>query len=757
MESHATRAAKPPATSRFSDSIPRPALIRIVVGWLLLLLLMAVNWAYLLASNASRLNDAEAQARQRAAQTAHALALQTNTLIENIDYIAQQLAERWLSHDEHAFVQAVALAQNTLSKDALVQVAVADPRGDVVFSNVDSWTSEDQPRVSIADREHFVAHMSGDPSRLFIGQPVLGRLSQQWTVQFSRPIEHSGQRLGVIVLSVSTEHLSHAFHSIFPDPADVAILLRDDGTYLARSQLLEDVLGKAVPPTRSLILQSPERSGFYDIVAPIDGVERYYAWHRAADYPVVVSLGLDKAKVLATVTDSVQRMRTNNVQVTLLLLLAAAWISRLFLQRSRQMATLAEAGERLELALQGSRLGTWDWNRHTGAMHFNERWAAMFGYSLSELEPDIETWESLVHPDDFDSVQYALDAYLQGQRPFYEVEYRMRHRDGRWIWVLDRGRTVERASHDGTLRMAGTYTDISERHSAEVALATERLRLTTLLQRFPDGVLMEDAEGVVVMANRQFCELAELSVSPDALQGLSHIDLCGRLGERRARWLHVPDATMDGDMRRSIEVNTARGGTLEVDWVPIVSDDRQLGRIWLVRDITVRKQREAALATLATTDVLTGLPNRRSFMECLETVISDPHAHGVLLMLDIDHFKRVNDTYGHVSGDTVLQHIAQIIRANLRQNDTAGRLGGEEFSVLLSGIDPMDAQALAERLREALASTPAITDAGTVHVTTSIGLAVLDGSSAKVLLSRADEALYAAKAAGRNRVCCWPV
>lgn len=118
-------------------------------------------------------------------------------------------------------------------------------------------------------------------------------------------------------------------------------------------------------------------------------------------------------------------------------------------------------------------------------------------------------------------------------------------------------------------------------------------------------------------------------------------------------------------------------------------------------------------------------------------------------------FKQVNDTYGHPAGDTVLQHAAHIIRDTLRESDTAGRLGGEEFAVLLPRTSQEDARALANRLREALAGKPAATEKGDITVTISIGLAMLAGASPKEAFSRADEALYAAKTAGRNQVQAW--
>lgn len=127
-----------------------------------------------------------------------------------------------------------------------------------------------------------------------------------------------------------------------------------------------------------------------------------------------------------------------------------------------------------------------------------------------------------------------------------------------------------------------------------------------------------------------------------------------------------------------------------------------------------------------------------------------------VLMLDIDFFKQVNDTYGHPIGDVVLQEVATRIRTNLRQDDTAGRLGGEEFAVVLEAISPNDAINKANAIRERIAALPVSTAAGEIGVTVSIGIAVAhSGLSATDVLSHADRALYQAKQNGRNRVVRW--
>ncbi|PPC78097.1 diguanylate cyclase [Pokkaliibacter plantistimulans] len=175
-------------------------------------------------------------------------------------------------------------------------------------------------------------------------------------------------------------------------------------------------------------------------------------------------------------------------------------------------------------------------------------------------------------------------------------------------------------------------------------------------------------------------------------------------------------------------------------------------------DITSRKAVEAMLKQRATHDSLTGAANPAHFAELADREIRRSRRFGLglsVLMLDADHFKAVNDTYGHEAGDRVLQELVQIIRLCLRSIDVVGRMGGEEFAILLAETDHDGARTAAERMCEAIARHPvALPDGEMLHITVSIGMAVLHSGDAnyKTLLRRADQALYRAKAHGRNRV-----
>ncbi len=169
-----------------------------------------------------------------------------------------------------------------------------------------------------------------------------------------------------------------------------------------------------------------------------------------------------------------------------------------------------------------------------------------------------------------------------------------------------------------------------------------------------------------------------------------------------------------------------------------------------------RQRRE--LERLATTDVLTGVFNRRVLLERLELELRRFRRYGsrlCVLLLDVDHFKRVNDSHGHLAGDAVLVALGQILRTRVRATDMAGRYGGEEFCVLLPETDLEAGRELAERLRQRVAAEAFAAGGAAFRVTCSVGVAEFDTARQKVtdLLQAADEALYRAKQEGRDRVC----
>jgi diguanylate cyclase (GGDEF)-like protein/PAS domain S-box-containing protein len=211
------------------------------------------------------------------------------------------------------------------------------------------------------------------------------------------------------------------------------------------------------------------------------------------------------------------------------------------------------------------------------------------------------------------------------------------------------------------------------------------------------------------------------------------------------------------------EVFRRRDGTsfpVEIWSNPVVIGGETVSTLITFIDISERKFLEDELKRRAQVDLLTGMNNRRQFFELAEKELARTKRHGIptsVLMMDVDHFKSVNDTYGHHVGDRVLQKLSKVCTRTLREIDIPGRIGGEEFAILLPGTQYQQALDAGERLRLAVADTAVpVEHSHAINLSVSIGVAQFgarDGSL-EDMLKRADAALYAAKKAGRNRVCC---
>jgi diguanylate cyclase (GGDEF)-like protein len=177
--------------------------------------------------------------------------------------------------------------------------------------------------------------------------------------------------------------------------------------------------------------------------------------------------------------------------------------------------------------------------------------------------------------------------------------------------------------------------------------------------------------------------------------------------------------------------------------------------LWQEREITQSYLQKAELKKLSETDELTGILNRRAFLNGLESEFDNPSQKNLsCLMVDIDHFKEINDQVGHLSGDEVITHIAQICQGLIRSSDYIGRLGGEEFGIVLTNTSAIQAYEIAERIRQSIEESSCSVDGHVICATASVGISELnaDISSVRELLKQADQAMYYSKQTGRNQV-----
>ena len=425
-------------------------------------------------------------------------------------------------------------------------------------------------------------------------------------------------------------------------------------------------------------------------------------------------------------------------------------------------AELTATRESLALSLHGADLALTDWDIRSDRLQFGEGWHRLLGFDATELTARSATLAALIMPEDAPSARAKLVRHLKGETPLLEAEMRLRHKAGRWVWVQARGRVVERDGQDRAVRMAGTAMDISARKEAEAQIARLSSLNQLLLNSAGEGIYGVDLEGRCTFVNP--AALGMLGYERDELMARS---THAAFHHHEADGSPYPEGDCpvtitlrDGIRRQTEDAFIRKDGEVfpvQMTVTPMKEEGRIVGVEVVFQDIARRKAMEAELLRLATTDPLTGMANRRRFLEQLEIELarvrrfSQPAS---LLMADLDHFKRINDTYGHAVGDSVLKHFSAACQQLLRRVDLAGRLGGEEFGILLPGTDGAGARLFAERFRAHIADTPAPTAKGAVVFTVSIGVAEIDPADPAPdnVVARADSALYRAKVGGRNSV-----
>jgi diguanylate cyclase (GGDEF)-like protein/PAS domain S-box-containing protein len=335
----------------------------------------------------------------------------------------------------------------------------------------------------------------------------------------------------------------------------------------------------------------------------------------------------------------------------------------------------------------------------------------------------------------------------------------MKTKSGTYKWILDRARVVERDEQGNALRMSGTHTDVDTLKITEQALQASEQRFRGIFENAAVGIAQVNYEGSFQLINNTFCRITgfnhnELMHGIKYFQAITHPDDLGQD-------IHLFKQLMSGVLKQyQLEKRyICKDGSIAWVNLSVSSLVDALGTISCissVQDITQQKTLQAELEYQAHIDYLTEIANRRYFMELAERELVRTHRYQqslALIMLDLDLFKCVNDEYGHKAGDKVLQMFSRILRNTFRAVDVIGRLGGEEFAVLLPHTDTEEALEIAQRLQATINSTDIQLDQTTyIRISVSMGIAALTDQDTNIehLLNKADKRLYKAKSLGRN-------
>lgn len=434
------------------------------------------------------------------------------------------------------------------------------------------------------------------------------------------------------------------------------------------------------------------------------------------------------------------------------------------LQKKAEEA-LAYSESRWHSALESARQGVWDYDMRKDRMFYSHMWRELRGIPDDEdigENHDLQ-WLDRIHPEDRERLR--VDSKKQGLGlPGYDtLEYRELTRDGRYIWLLSRGKPIEWDEDGKVLRSVGIDTDITHLKTIEHELAAEKERLRVTLEAMADGMISTDEQSRIVFMNP----------AAEALTGYVAADVKGRFAcdifqlrsETTGTSLPCPaelcieHATPIRSDDDSVLVSrTGQQRDIRCTASPVVMQGGKVSGVVLVfQDVTQSRALQRQLAHSAAHDDLTGLPNRAAFERALGDAIAsarDGSRSHCLLYIDLDHFKPVNDTAGHAAGDALLKQIGQTIRSACRGHDLAARIGGDEFAVILEDCPAANGRLVGEKIIRAIRSL-VFTWAGREYkIGASAGLTIIGPQAASPLgfMGEADAACYAAKGNGRGQV-----
>ena len=434
-------------------------------------------------------------------------------------------------------------------------------------------------------------------------------------------------------------------------------------------------------------------------------------------------------------------------------------IAGIAIERRGAEDALRESEAKFRGLFEGVMEGVYRTTRDGRVLVANPAFVQMMGYATAEEIYRIPAASLYWYPSDRDTYVRRME----GEGEVRNEEYVLRRKDGSMVVVVDNGRVV-RDKEGRITGYEGTIADITERKKAETAVFQAKERAQVTLESIGDAVITTDSEGRIDYMN----PVAE------SLTGWENREAQGRLmgevltvvdeGTREAGESPIMRCLREGQVL-GLAQHTAlverRGQEIAIQDSAAPIRDRAgnlIGAVMVFHDVSKERRLHRALHYQASHDALTGLINRREFENRLTAAVDgvrqDAASNQALLYLDLDQFKLINDTCGHPAGDQLLRQITGLLQSRVRTGDIIGRLGGDEFGILLASCPLDQALRVAEQLRQAIRDYRFVWQDGVLAVGVSIGLVEITAETPTVasVMSAADVACYSAKDLGRNRV-----
>ncbi len=777
---HALEAA--PAQTQAGAAIDSDLAARFtrITEWMLLMIVLGVVGA-MIGWSLFKAHDAlDATERDRLRGQARVVDDNVGQQLDGVNRALASVRDEYLTTPLYSVSTLISMRLKALSGaiPGVRSMVLVDADGTVAASSVDMLIGRD-----FADRDYFRAARDGKSSdTLYVAAPFHTSLGGD-TVVFARAIHApNGAFVGTVAAALEPQYFQVLLRSVLYAPDMWVSLAHGDGKVFVTMPQSGERDRDLDEAAFAEIARDPANAPATAIVVGRIGGStepRLTALRSIAP----AALRMDKPLVIAVSRGASELFAPWRQQalayLTFFLLLSAGAAFGLYRGQYRRcsyallQASAArdrrETAEQLELALKGADLGLWDWDVRSDHFDRNDTARQQLGYAPGELGSGGPAWRALLHRDDSARLLAAIDDHCRRDTAAYECEYRVRHKDGRWVWLLSRGKVVERDADDKPVRMTGTRMDLTLRKQAEaeVERSAQMLRRTGQLAHIGGWQLdlatmqLECTEQVFLIHEIEPGTALRLEDTIDcfALEGRPAIQSAIEAGAREGTpWdLELPFVTARGNAR-----------WVRTQGVAVCEDGRPVRLLGAFQDITEKKlnalelQRlNEQLVHLSTTDALTQVGNRRLFDQTLKAEWQRAARRGgpiALLMIDVDHFKEYNDHYGHPAGDAVLRQIARLVGESVRRGgELVARYGGEEFVLLLPGADLEAARVVAERCRQGVADAKIEhrASATAAWVGVSIGVAshvASSGVDCNTLVETADAALYRAKRCGRGRI-----
>ncbi|MBI1891086.1 MAG: EAL domain-containing protein [Burkholderiales bacterium] len=614
--------------------------------------------------------------------------------------------------------------------------------------------------VRFSDRDYFQHHTAHDHSDLYISRPIISRTSNKWVFTLSRSLKNAdGKRKLIFVAGIPLEYFDSFYRSLNVRQSSRIVLIRQDGWILMQSPLAQDFLNTNLSGTPLFKRFRQNSSASYRIEhAAVDGMPRIIGYAGSVKYPMLAVVSLAENGVLEKWRERTLRS-TAEAFVTLLLMIG---VTTLLLRRlndlrdaqvsmERQSRSLAKSEHRYQQLVEGIDGVVWEADLATLRFTYvSANAGAITGYPATEWLDNPRFWHDHLAAGDEEVEQTIARKARYGS---FALEHHLHTPSGKTVWLFSN--VAVTGEPDEEKRLRGVMVDTTERK-----LAYEELELAAqVFETSLHAVMIFSTDGKILRVNQAFTTItgysAQEMVGMDAKDYEQRFVHPGHVKEVRE------SLRASGKWQGEAFMRIKDGREIVImQSVSVIRDAQGRARstVAIFHDITGQKDSEQQLYQLAHFDLLTALPNRQTLSDRISraTALAAPrHSTLAVLFIDIDHFKTINDSLGHVTGDQMLREVAGRIVGCLGPHDMVARTGGDEFVVLLehegNTIDHFEQ--VAQQLATTVAN-PIEVGGKELYVSMSMGISVYpqDGQDAEVLLRNADTAMYRAKAAGRN---CW--